>query len=229
MSTEREPVPWDYAEVVARFMRPADAVLDIGTGGGERLLALAERCRSAVGVDPDPEMIRVARANAENAPNVAFEPGSAERLGSLGGRRFDLVLTRHAPVCVPELDRVTKPGGYFICQGIGVRNMENIRQAFETGSGTRSAEERRSQLAEFSQRGWRLVANAEYDVRYWVHDIASLIFWFKAIAGANEVPSDFDVAAHHEVINTLIRRFGTPRGLATNEHRTLLVVRKPEA
>jgi len=35
---EREPVPWDYTEVVRRYLRPDDRVLDLGTGGGERFL-----------------------------------------------------------------------------------------------------------------------------------------------------------------------------------------------
>jgi SAM-dependent methyltransferase len=228
MSTERDPVPWDYLDVVARYLRPTDTVLDIGTGGGERLLDLSGKCRNAVGVDPDPEMVRVARINAENTTNVQFEVASAEQLAPLGDRTFDVVLTRQAPIHVPELDRYTKPGGYFISQGIGARNMDNIRQAFNTGSGTRYADEHRARLTEFSQRGWRLVASGEFDVRYWVRDVPSLIFWFKAIAGTNEVPDDFDVATHRDVVNTLIRRFGTVRGLATNEHRTLVVLQKPD-
>lgn len=229
MATERDPVPWDYSEVVARFLRPTDTVLDIGTGGGERLLGLSGLYRSAVGVDPDLDMIQVARTNAKNHTNVQFEVASAERLAPLGDQTFDVVLTRQAPIHVPELDRHTKPGGYFINQGIGARNMANIRQAFNTGSETLYAAEHRSNLAEFSQRRWRLVATGEYDVRYWVHDVPSLIFWFKAIAGTNEVPDDFDVATHHAVINTLVQRFGSDRGLVTNEHRTLVILQKPEA
>lgn len=229
MSTEIDPVPWDYAEVVARYLRPTDTVLDIGTGGGERLLALSDRYGSAVGVDSDPVMIQVARINAQTTTNVQFEIARAEQLTPLGDRTFDVVLTRHAPIHVPELDRHTKPGGYFISQGIGVRNMANIRHAFNTGSGTRYADELQSTLTAFSQRGWRLVATGEYDVRYWVHDVPSLIFWFKAIAGTNEVPDDFDVATHHDVINTLIQKVVIDRGILTNEHRTLVVVQKPDA
>jgi SAM-dependent methyltransferase len=159
---------------------------------------------------------------------VFFE-ASAERLAPLDEDAFDVVLTRHAPVYVPELDRVTKAGGLFISQGVGGRNMANIRQAFNTGSETLYRVAHQSMLNDLTCCGWRLIAEAEYDVRYWVQDVASLVFSFRAIAGANEVPADFSIATHHGIINTLIRQFGSDRGLATNEHRMLVIAQKPEA
>jgi SAM-dependent methyltransferase len=228
MSVERAPVPWEYLDVVSAFLRPTDVVLDIGTGGGERLIRLADQYQRAVGVDPDSEMVRVARDNAAPHPNVQFLSGSAEQLDRLDDGAFNVVLTRHAPVSAPELDRVTKAGGVFICQGVGARNMANIRQAFNTGSEALYEHAHRSLLSELTTRGWRVVAEGHYDVRYWVKDVPSLVFWFQAIAGANEVPEDFSVATHYGVINGLIRQFGSPRGLETNEHRTLVIAQKPE-
>ena len=33
----REPMPWDYLDVVRCYLQPSDRVLDVGTGGGEKL------------------------------------------------------------------------------------------------------------------------------------------------------------------------------------------------
>jgi SAM-dependent methyltransferase len=214
---------------VSAFLRPTDVVLDIGTGGGERLISLADQYLRAVGVDPDPDMVRTARENAARLTNVQFLPGSAEHLELLDDGAFDLVLTRHAPAFAPELDRVTKAGGVFMCQGVGARNMANIRQAFNAESTAHREDEHRSLLSALTTRGWRVVAEGYYDVLYWVKDVPSLVFWFQAIAGANEVPEDFSVATHYGVINGLIRQFGSPRGLETNEHRTLMIAQKPNA
>ncbi len=38
---DRDPVPWDYLEVVRRYLTPSSYVLDIGTGGGEKFIELA--------------------------------------------------------------------------------------------------------------------------------------------------------------------------------------------
>lgn len=35
MRTARDPVPWDYADVVRRYLEPHSHVLDVGTGGGD--------------------------------------------------------------------------------------------------------------------------------------------------------------------------------------------------
>jgi hypothetical protein len=35
-----EELPWDYMAMAAHLMQSADSVLDMGTGGGERLLEL---------------------------------------------------------------------------------------------------------------------------------------------------------------------------------------------
>jgi SAM-dependent methyltransferase len=228
MQTERDPVPWEYPEVVTRYIAPTDSVLDVGTGGGERLLALADRFVKAVGIDPDPDMVRVARANATRAAttHVTFEQAGIENLISFPQEEFDVVLTRHAPTLAAGVNRVTKPGGYFVCQGVGARNMANIRLAFRTGSATQYEEDQRSLLFELRATGWDIVAEGEYNVCYLVRDLPSLLFWFSAIAGANEVPADFAIDRHHEAINDIIRRYGSERGVETNEHRTLLIARK---
>lgn len=225
MSTERDPVPWDFADICARYIRPGDTVLDIGTGGGERLISLAGSYASAVGVDPDAAMIRQAKENAAGIPNLQFLEMAAESLYLPTGT-FDVVLTRHAPTSVPELDRVTRPGGLFLCQQVGARNMENIRLAFGTGSGTHYEDDERNRVAELVAREWRVLAQATYDVDYWVKDLPSLLFWLKAITGAKEVPADFSIDRHASVINALVAGYATPGGLRTNEHRTLLIARK---
>src|SRR3954452_5672435 len=120
---DRDPVPWEYEEVVRRYLRPADRVLDIGTGGGERFLALAPSFGLGVGVDADPEMVRAARENtpAALAERVSFVAGPVEML-PVPDTSFDVVLSRHAPVDVAEVMRALRPGGYCITQQVGAQN-----------------------------------------------------------------------------------------------------------
>ncbi|MDQ4100545.1 MAG: class I SAM-dependent methyltransferase [Chloroflexota bacterium] len=225
MQTEREPVPWDYLEIVPRYLTFADAVLDIGTGGGEKFLAFAQYFEQGVGIDPDPDMIRAARENAASQPNVTFVEMGFEAL-SFPDATFDVVLNRHALLCVPEVVRVLKPGGYVVTQGVGAANMANIREAFGTGSGVRYADEYRAAIDSLLAHGCRIVVTGSYNVRYWVKDLPSLIFWFKAIAGANEVPEGFSVERDWQIVKRIVAEWTTPRGVLTNEHRTLLIAQK---
>lgn len=228
MRTSREPVPWDYLELAPRYLKPTDVILDVGTGGGEKFLAFAPHVSFGVGIDLDPAMIRVARVNAAGRENVSFATMGAEALALPDGA-FDVVLTRHAPVEVAEVVRVLRPGGYFVSQQVGARNMANIRRAFATGSDTQYNVEERARIDGFTRLGCEIVATGAYDVRYWVEDIPSLVFWLRAIAGANEVPAGFTIERDWRTVSRIIARYSTARGIETNEHRTLLIVRKREA
>ena len=65
----------------------ADVVLDVGCGTGQLTLPFASRVRSVVGVDPEPDMLRLARhaAEAEGVRNAVWLLGADTDLPALGG------------------------------------------------------------------------------------------------------------------------------------------------
>lgn len=224
---ERDPVPWDYVDVVRRYLRPSDRVLDVGTGGGEKFLALAPYFGTGIGIDVSTEMIEAALENKSPsaADNVSFEVMNSKAL-QFTNAEFDVVLNRHCSVDVGESYRVLHPGGFFITQQVGGRNTQNICALFGCGPGGQY-EQYPSQgvitIAEaFRQRGCRVVCTAEYDVRYWFLDVESLLFWLKAIP----IPQDFDIKIHWRQVGQIITEYRTPKGIETNEHRELLIVQR---
>ena len=68
----RGRVPWDYEDVVARYLRPADEVLDIGTGGGEVGERNMARVRHALAQPPGPPVLRQADLTASGLTVLAF-------------------------------------------------------------------------------------------------------------------------------------------------------------
>jgi len=104
-------------------IKAGDRVLDVGCGSGRLTMAAQEWAGAdgqAVGLDPSPEMIRVARKNAERAGSKAkFELGVVESL-PFPDASFEVVLNRlmlhHLPGDLKqrglaEMRRVLKPGG----------------------------------------------------------------------------------------------------------------------
>lgn len=236
---ERDPVPWDYEDVVRRYLRHGCRVLDIGTGGGERFLELVPLIGAGTGIDASPDMVATARANtpAALAGRVSFAVMDAGRL-ELPGASFDLVLNRHAPVYAAEIVRVLSPGGVFITQQVGGRNTQSIFTAFGWESnaafwqgyfsapGAPPMPDNVPGLAEleaaFTRLGGVTRVVAEYDVRYWLSDLDSFVFFVKAIP----LPERFDPDTHWPAVNRAISDCGSPRGILTNEHRQLLIVQK---
>jgi len=242
MRTTRDPVPWDYHEVARGYLMPESRVLDVGTGGGERFLRLAPYFGSGVGVDPDASMLNAARENAAAAVvaglpkgRVTFEPMPEDVL-PFPDHSFDVVLLRHAPVLIDEVVRVLRPGGVFVTQGVGDRNMRNICQVFGVTAygeplpgrtpGPPAAHDATPVGESFraAGRSATVVARGEYDVRYFVLDAESLIFWLKALH--HLAPGGFTIERHWRQVAQIIRDYSTPEGIQTNEHRSLLILRR---
>ncbi len=224
-----DPLPWSYGGVVRRYLSPLQRVLDIGTGGGERLIAFAEHFGSGIGIDADPAMIAVAEENtpSELTCRLKFLAMDAAAL-EFPDASFDVVLNRHAPAYPDEIARVLRPGGVFITQQIGARNHANITALFGCGPG---GEYQRDPLQtvqswadQFAAMELAVRARAEYDVPYFYLDAESLIFWMKALP----MPEDFTIERHWQQLDHILTSFWTPRGIATNVHRELLIVQKPE-
>ncbi|MFE9383998.1 class I SAM-dependent methyltransferase [Streptomyces sp. NPDC007025] len=75
----------------------ADCVLDLGCGTGQLTLPLARRVRSVLGMDPEPDMLRLARerSGARGPANVTWVLGAdtdVPALGALLGRASPLAM-----------------------------------------------------------------------------------------------------------------------------------------
>jgi len=222
-----ESVSWKYVDVVRRYLESSSRVLDIGTAGGEKFLYLLPYFGVGTGIDSDPAMIQAAK---ENTPlslikRVSFEVMQAEAL-KFPDNSFEVVLNRHAPVFPGEIVRVLRPDGVFITQQVGSNNTRNICSVFGCGPGGEYKRESLQNLGvlidAFLNEGCRIVARASYDVCYWFCDVESLVFWLKAVP----LPEDFDIERHWREVDKIINEYSTSRGIETNEHRELLIVRK---
>jgi len=231
---EREPALWEYQEVVRRFLQSGDRVLDVGTGGGELFIGLADAYGAGVGVDHNPKMVATARRNLPEAlrdriefmdmdgRDLAFEPES-----------FDVVLTRHNQIWPEQIVTVLRPGGYFIGQEVGAHHDQGLFDAFGWGSNgefwDRVALEEGEDpspgidghAATFESLGCRVEAIGHCDPRAWFCDLESLVYM-----KASPLPEELDPKAHLDAFNRYLAAAAGPRGYETNEPNDLLVVQK---
>ena len=133
----------------------------------------------------------------QRALNVAAQKHS---LSGTPGR----VLNRHH-VDVAETLRVLKPGGLFITQQVGDRNLGAICSTFGCGPGGEyrlGPEQSTLALAEaFKAQGAAILAFAEYDVPYLLLDVASLLFLLRGVG----IPEDYDLERHWPQVLTSSR------------------------
>ncbi len=224
--TSYDPIPWNYVDVVRQYLQPQSRVLDIGTGGGEFFFSLAPYLGEGIGIDQNPAMIDTAKRNqsALALKNISLLVLEASAL-QFEADEFDVVLLRHLRVYVSEVVRVLRKRGYFITQMVGQQSSLNILNAFGWTPESFGPDwwQTIAQLADqFQLHGCRIIAQAEYNVPYWFCDLESFMFWLMSVPW----PEEIDLEKHWQNINRVLETSQTERGLATNEHRGLLIVQK---
>jgi SAM-dependent methyltransferase len=119
-----------YERLVANAAQAANAMLDLGTGGGEWLAAFAARPPLTVATESWPPNIEVARRSlaplgvevvqVDPAPDNALQADADHGLAPLpfGYGSFDLISARHEAFVASEISRVLTAAGSFITQQI---------------------------------------------------------------------------------------------------------------
>jgi SAM-dependent methyltransferase len=128
-----EDPPWSYEEMVRSLMVTASSVLDMGTGGGEKLLEFRDiwppRVAVTVGYAPNLRLVRerlgplgveVIESKTPLYDELPFESDS-----------FDLVINRHSGFNIGEVERVLAPGGTFLTEQIDGRSFSDLSAAFD--------------------------------------------------------------------------------------------------
>lgn len=104
------------------FLKPGDAILDLGVGGGRTTPYLSSLASRYVGVDYAPKMVAACR---EKFPQLQFLVADATNLALLADGNFDSVVMAFNGIdalvpsearrrCLAEIHRVLKNGGVFI-------------------------------------------------------------------------------------------------------------------
>jgi SAM-dependent methyltransferase len=114
------------ADIVRRFLRGGEAVLNIGCGVGRLERYLAPDVRELWAIDVSGEMIRRARERLAGLANVHLrEVGNRDFLSGFESERFDLVFSflvlqhlekEDAFLYLRDAFRVLKPGGFLVAQ-----------------------------------------------------------------------------------------------------------------
>ena len=193
----------------------------LGPAPAKELRDLASSFGHGLGIDVDPEMVRLAREN-QAADNVSFRVGS-ERLESVPGT-FDVILDRHAPFDLTAIEAHLRPGGFFITQQVGERNMTCVKTPLGQGLGHPPIQ--RQALA---SSGMRVLAFMEYEVEYVVCDIESLVFWLNALDAMHADVHGKSALASAAMLNTVLAGNVDERGFVTNEHRYLAIAQRVRA
>ncbi|MGZ8736957.1 MAG: class I SAM-dependent methyltransferase [Nocardioides sp.] len=218
-----EEPPWSYDALARAALAGARSALDLGTGGGEVLAALADALPAdTVATEGWPPNLSVATRNlAAHGVDVAAYDSEADPVMPFPDERFDVVLDRHESYDAAEVLRLLRPGGVFLTQQVDGRDFEETQAIFGGTTGypyitlanLRDEAERAGFVVEAAEE-WRGAARFA--------DVATLVRYFAFVPW--EVPEDFSVERYAEQLLDL-HRSGRP--LVFTQRRFYLRARRP--
>ena len=119
--SEEDSLPWDYAQVVKKYLRKTDRILDIDTGGGEFLLSLGHPHELTSATEGYPPNVKLCLERFAKL-GIDFHEMNDHKNMPFDDESFDMIIDRHGSYDESELYRVLKPGGVFITQQVGEDN-----------------------------------------------------------------------------------------------------------
>jgi SAM-dependent methyltransferase len=184
------PSSWD---LIASQLSPAMDVLDVGCGNGSALLEISPRCHSGLGIDNDPEHIRLAdeKKRSSGIHNVEFRlldfPSETARLQP---ESFDMVYSLRGPASDTDENiqaalHLLRPGGLIFCEEIGELHDHEAREIFQESLPKNSTASRAGELrAALERNGVNIRLTADVfdkwiypDVYAWLQYQCNLWTW----------------------------------------------------
>lgn len=217
---------WNFYQEVLKKARSNDLILDIGTGGGERILKIAKQFKSVYAIDHTQSMINTANKNLRKTKlgNVKFLLMDSEKL-DFPDNYFDIVTNRHCDFNSTEVFRVLKKGGYFFTQQVSEGDQLNIKNAFGRGQGygLKDGALKNRYLKELKALGFNKIQAFDYNSKVIYKTDKDYIFLLRytpTIPEFGEKKEDF------EILRKFIEENKTDKGIETNSKRFMIVAVK---
>jgi SAM-dependent methyltransferase len=120
--------PWNYEAMARALAAESNALLDLGTGGGEVLARIVDGlgCRA---VATEAWSVNAPVAARRLRGRVSVVRASAESL-PFASASFDLILSRHEAICPSEVARSLRGGGRLLTQQVVPDLWHELRSVF---------------------------------------------------------------------------------------------------
>ena len=192
---------WSYPDRAAELMQRSSSVLDVDTGGGEKLLRLREHWPTRVVATEDyrPNFeLATKRLSGLGVTVVRSAVSDTEPMPFADGE-FDLVLNRHAAFNSSEVARILSGGGAFLTQQVHGMWAWDLMAAFDTAPQFPDATLGKY-VPKLEAAGLVIQTAEEWEGRLAFTDVGAIVYYLKAIPW--EVPG-FTVKTHLQYLLAL--------------------------
>jgi SAM-dependent methyltransferase len=231
-------LPWDYLDRVRQQITNASAMLDLCTGGGERLARLAPLPRVTIATESYGPNIPIAsrRLREFDAVVVHVDAETQNSFGPSWGQNgphpqrrlpftdssFDLIICRHGSYSSEEIARLLQPGGIFISQLVGEDNYPHLNSRLH-GPPTVWIPPDGPKPPTLEDWELEVLQRMEAKPESIFKDIGAVVYYLKAVPWQI---ADFAVEPYLDRLRRLHEEMQDTGGLRTHYHRHLIFARK---
>lgn len=223
--SEEGDLPWNYPQVIRRYLKKEHRLLDIDTGGGEFLLSLGhpfENTAATEGWAPNIELCRKKLLPL----GIDFRPADAETQLPFADASFDIVVNRHGSFNAAEIARILRSGGMFITQQVGAENDRELAELLLPGTPMPFPDQYLEKaMQRFEAAGFEIIEAQEAFRPIRFYDVGALV-WFARIIEW-EFPG-FSVEACKDRLIEAQRTLEEKGCIEGRIHRFMIAARKQE-
>ena len=127
---------WDLYKLLKQYSNSESKILDLGTGGGEKVLKYFPECQEIVATDFSKEMINTAKNNLKECgrKNIIFRQMDNLNMDTPDDY-FDIVVARHTPIDAKQIYKTLKPEGRLLLRGVDKLDCWSLKLLFGRGQG----------------------------------------------------------------------------------------------
>ena len=125
---------WDMRRIISQNATRKSRILDLGTGGGEKVLKDFPDVAEILGTDYSETMIQTANENLKKSgkKNIVFRVMDNLEMDT-PEEYFDIVTARHTCTNPVQIYKTLKPGGVLIVRGVDQLDCWELKRLFKRG------------------------------------------------------------------------------------------------
>ena len=218
--TEESLTNWDLYEVLKANTDSNSKILDLGTGGGEKVLKYFPDCQEILATDFSKEMINTANENLEASgrENITFRQMNNLRMDT-PDNYFDVVVARHTYIDAKQIYNTLKISGKLLVRGVDKLDCWSLKSLF--GYGQAFKDEKPISLIDYEniiKAGFEHVELIPIHIREYYktkEDLVALLLKTPILADFSELEenNDLEIKLDNEKIEKYIQENTSEKGI----------------
>lgn len=219
---EEEKLPWDYKNLICKYLNKDDTLLDMGTGGGEFLLLLQHPYTNTSVTESWEPNLKLCKETLKPLGITVKQVFNDNKL-PFNDNTFDVVINRHEDYDMKEVKRVLKENGIFVTQQVGGKNNEELSKFLVNNFKSECSDfELKTEVKKFENLDFNILYKNEYFPCLKFFDVGAIVYFATIIEW--EFPN-FSVEQNFNQLCKLHDKILKQGYVESLEHRFIIVAK----